>query len=242
VDAHGVEAYWLNAPGTAESSKVFFYLHGGGYSRGSLDATMLASPAQCAMPEVGHRLAPEFPFPSAYEDTVAAWHWLISAAGIDPGAVIVAGDSAGGGLALGLMHCLRDAGKELPAAAVLISPYLDLTSSGISTTERAGRDPTFTPEYLRDLTAVYLNGADPRDPIASPLFASQVGLPPLLIQVGSAEILLSDSERLASAAAMGSVEVTLDVAEALPHVYHCVLDAPETIRAIEQIADFARRF
>jgi monoterpene epsilon-lactone hydrolase len=154
--------------------------------------------------------------------------------------VVIAGDSAGGGLALTLMQALRDAGEALPAGAVLISPFLDLTASGASLTERAGLDPVFTPDAIRRFAAVYLNGADPRDPAASPLLGSQAGLPPLLIQAGGAEVLLSDSERLAKAAAAAGVSVTLQIAEALPHVYHGALDTPETAEATRQITEFAR--
>lgn len=245
VDANGVPSYWLSSPATAESSKVLLYLHGGGYSRGSLRShgPLAAHLGQVLVRKVffpEYRLAPEYPFPAAFEDTMSAWRWLISVAGVAPSAVIVAGDSAGGGLALALMHALRDAGEQLPAAGVLISPYLDHTGSGPSMIERANDDPSFTAEYLHEISGMYLNGADPRNPIASPLFASQAGLPPLLIQVGGAEVLLSDSERLAATAEAAGVQVTLDVAEGLPHVYQVALHAPETAKAIRQIAEFAR--
>ncbi len=247
VDANGVQSHWLISPDTEESSKVLFFLHGGGYSRGSLrshgplaEHLGRALARRVFFPE--YRLAPECPFPGAFEDTLNSWRWLISGGGVAPSAVVVVGDSAGGGLALALLHALRDAGEELPAAAVLISPFLDASCSGASMAERAEDDPSFTPEYLREVAATYLDGADPLNPIASPLFASQSGLPPLLIQVGGAEILLSDSERLASAATKAGVQITLDVAEGLPHVYQVVLDAPETRRAIFQIAEFARQF
>jgi len=154
--------------------------------------------------------------------------------------VVIAGDSAGGGLVLTLLQALRDAGEALPASAVLISPFLDLTASGTSLTERAGLDPIFTPDAIRSFAAVYLNGADPRDPAASALFGSQAGLPPLLIQVGGAELLLSDSERLAKAAADAGVSVMLQIADGLPHVYHGALDTPETAEATRRIAEFAR--
>ena len=161
--------------------------------------------------------------------------------GSDPGSVVLAGDSAGGGLALALMQTVRDAGGTLPAEAVLISPLLDLTASGASVAERADQDPLFTPEAIRSLGPAYLGEADPRSPAASPLFGSQAGLPPLLIQVGSAELLLSDSERLADLAARAGVDVTLHVGEGLPHVYHGALDTPETADAMRQIAGFVHR-
>ena len=121
----------------------------------------------------------------------------------------MAGDSAGGGLAVALLVATRDAGQALPAAAVLMSPTVDLTSSGASMTERADQDPISTPAMLRQFASDYLAGADPKTPLASPLFASLSGLPPLLIQVGTADLLLSDSERLAAAAAEAGVDVTL---------------------------------
>ena len=150
----------------------------------------------------------------------------------------MAGDSAGGGLAVALLVAARDAGEALPAAAVLMSPTVDLTSSGASMTERADQDPFSTPAMLRQLASDYLAGADPKTPLASPLFASLAGLPPLLIQVGTADLLLSDSERLAEAAAEAGVDVTLQIGEGLPHVYQLMLGTPEAAEATEQIGTF----
>ena len=124
----------------------------------------------------------------------------------------------------------RDAGETVPAAAALMSPTVDLTSSGASMTERADQDPFSTPAMLRQLAAGYLAGADPKTPLASPLFASLSGLPPLLIQVGTADLLLSDSERLAAAAAEAGVDVTLEIGEGLPHVYPIMLGTPRQPR------------
>jgi epsilon-lactone hydrolase len=244
VDAGGVPAYWLTAP-EADPERVLMYVHGGGYqlgsvrSHGPLAANLgRGTGRRVFLPE--YRLAPEHPFPAAVDDIQAAWRWLVTGGGVDPAAVVIAGDSAGGGLTLALMHALRDAGEALPAGAVLISPFLDLTASGTSLTERASQDPIFTPDAIRGFAAVYLDGADPRDPAASPLLGSQAGLPPLLIQAGGAEVLLSDSERLAKAATEAGVSVTLQVTEALPHVYHGALDTPETAEATRQIAEFTR--
>jgi monoterpene epsilon-lactone hydrolase len=245
VDGGGVPAYWLTAP-EADPERVLMYVHGGGFQLGSLRshgplAAHLGrgTGRRVFFPE--YRLAPEHPFPAAVDDVLAAWRWLVTAAGVDPATVLIAGDSAGGGLALTLMQALRDAGAALPAGAVLISPFLDLTASGASLTERAGLDPIFTADTIRSFAAVYLNGADPRDLAGSPLLGSQAGLPPLLIQVGGAELLLSDSERLAKAATEAGVSVTLQIAEALPHVYHGALDTPEVTEATHEIAEFARR-
>jgi monoterpene epsilon-lactone hydrolase len=152
----------------------------------------------------------------------------------------VAGDSAGGGLAVALLVATRDAGEALPAAAVLMSPTVDLTSSGASMTERADQDPFSTPALLRQLASDYLAGADPKTPLASPLFAALSGLTPLLIQVGTADLLLSDSERLAAAAAEAGVDVTLEIGEGLPHVYPILLGTPEAAEATEQTGEFLR--
>lgn len=160
--------------------------------------------------------------------------------GLDVSSLAVAGASAGGGLALALLVALRDAGEDLPAAAALMSPWTDLSCSGPSMTDRAAEDPALTSAGLREMASDYLAGADPRVPLASPLFAAMAGLPPLLVQVGSAEILLSDSERLAAAAAAAGVDVTLQVAEALPHVYQAMTGTPEATEAIEQIGTFLR--
>jgi epsilon-lactone hydrolase len=242
VTAGGVPGYWLTAPG-ADPARVLLYLHGGGYSAGSLAshgplAARLgrATGRRVLFPE--YRLAPEHRFPAAVDDTRATWRWLLAEGGADAASVVVAGDSAGGGLALCLLHQLRDDGEGLPAGAVLISPFLDCTASGASLADRADQDPIFTPGLIRGMGPVYLGDADPRDPAASPLFASQAGLPPLLIQAGGAEILLSDSQRLARAATDAGVNVTLNVADALPHVYHNALGTPEAIAAISQIAEF----
>jgi epsilon-lactone hydrolase len=152
----------------------------------------------------------------------------------------VAGASAGGGLAVALIAATRDAGEALPAAAVLMSPTVDLTSSGASMTDRADQDPISTPAMLRQFASDYLAGADPRTPLASPLFGSLSGLPPLLVQVGTADVLLSDAERLATAAAEAGVDVTLEVGEGLPHVYQLMLGTPEAAQATERIGKFLR--
>jgi monoterpene epsilon-lactone hydrolase len=153
----------------------------------------------------------------------------------------VAGDSAGAGLTLALLQALRDAGETPPAGAVLISPLLDLTASGASIMERADQDPIFTPDAIRGLGPVYLGDTDPRTTAASPLFGSMKGLPPLLVQADSAELLLSDSERAASAAAAAGVDVTLQIGDGLPHVYQSALATPEAASATRQITDFIRQ-
>jgi monoterpene epsilon-lactone hydrolase len=197
-----------------------------------------ASGMRVLFPE--YRLAPEHPFPAAIDDVLAVWRWLCSGHNLSARSMAVVGDSAGGGLAVSLLVATRDAGQALPAAAVLMSPTADLTSTGASMTERADQDPISTPAMLRQFAADYLAGANPRMPLASPLFASMVALPPLLIQVGTADLLLSDSERLATAAAQAEVNVTLQVGEGRPHVYPIMLGTPEAAQAGEQIGRFLR--
>jgi epsilon-lactone hydrolase len=244
VTAGGVPAHWLAAPG-ADASRVLLFLHGGGYELGSLrsDGELAArlgraSGMRVLFPE--YRLAPEHPFPAAIDDVLAAWRWLRTDQDLDPSSMAVAGDSAGGGLAVALLVALRDAGEALPASATLMSPTVDLTSSGASMTERVDQDPFSTPALLRQLAASYLAGADPKTPLASPLFAALAGLPPLLIQVGTADLLLSDSERLAAAATAAGVDVTLEIGEGLPHVYPILLGTPEAAEATERIGQFLR--
>jgi epsilon-lactone hydrolase len=244
VDAGGVPARWITVPG-ADAGRVLLYLHGGGYQIGSFRshaelASRLgrASGRPVLLPE--YRLAPEHPFPAAIDDALAVWRWLRSVHGLDASALAVAGDSAGGGLAVAMMTALRDAGEDLPAAAVLISPWTDLSCSGASITERVDDDPIFVPDRLQQLAAAYLAGADPRTPLASPLFARLDGLPPLLIQVGTAELLLSDAEDLAKSAAAAGVDVTVQAGEGLPHVYPAMLGIPEAAEATDQAGAFLR--
>lgn len=244
VTADGVPSHWLAPPG-ARADRVLLFLHGGGWqlgtlrSHGELAARLgRASGMRVLFPE--YRLAPEHPFPAAIDDVRTVWRWLRTSQQAGAGSLALAGDSAGGNLAVALLVALRDAGEELPAGAVLMSPAVDLTGSGASMTERAGQDPIFTPDALRQLNNGYLASADARTPLASPLFASLTGLPPLLIQVGTAELLLSDSERLAAAAAAAGVDVTLEAGEGLPHVYQSAVGTPEAAQATEQIGKFLR--
>ena len=244
VTAGGVPAYWLDAPGT-DAGRVLIFLHGGGFEFGSVrsDGELAARLGRAAgmrvlFPE--YRLAPEHHFPAAIDDVIAAYRWLRTDQRLNAGSIAVAGDSAGGGLAVGLLTAIRDAGEALPAAAALMSPTVDLTSSGASMTERVDQDPISTPAMLRQFASDYLAGADPRTPLASPLFASLAGLPPLLVLVGTADLLLSDSERLAAAADQAGVDVTLEIGEGLPHVYPLMLGTPEATEATEQIGKFLR--
>jgi monoterpene epsilon-lactone hydrolase len=244
VVAAGVPAHWLDAPRT-DPRRVLLFMHGGGFRLGSLrsDGELAARLGRAAGMRVlflEYRLAPEHHFPAAIDDAQAAWHWLVDDQQYSPQSIALAGDSAGGGLSVALLVALRDAGAELPAAAVLMSPTVDLTSSGASMSERVDQDPISTPALLRQLNSDYLAGADPKAPLASPLFAALTGLPPLLVQVGTADLLLSDSERLATAAAEAGVDVTTQIGEGLPHVYQSALGTPEAAEATTQIGEYLR--
>src|SRR3954466_787344 len=259
VSAGGVPAHWLTAPG-ADADRVLLFLHGGGYQLGSLrsDGELAArlgraSGMRVLFPE--YRLAPEHPFPAAIDDVRAVWRWLRTDQQLSARSMAVAGDSAGGGLAVApllgarsaggglagaLLGATGAAGEPCPAAAVLMSPTVDLTSSGASMTDRADQDPISTPALLRQLAPDSRAGADPKPPLASPLFASLSGLPPLLVQVGTADLLLSDAERLAQAATETGGDVRLEVGEGLPHVYQLALGTPEAAEATERIGIFLR--
>lgn len=244
VTAGGVQAHWLDAP-RADAGRVLVFLHGGGFEFGSLasDGELAARLGRAGRMRVlfpEYRLAPEYPFPAAIDDVLGVWRWLREEQGVASSSIAVAGDSAGGGLTVALLVATRDAGGDLPAAVVLMSPTVDLTSSGASMTDRVDQDPISTPELLRQLASDYLDEADPRTPLASPLFASLAGLPPMLVQVGTADLLFSDAERLTRAAAAAGVDVRLEIGEGLPHVYQLMLGTPEAADATERIGQFLR--
>jgi epsilon-lactone hydrolase len=244
VEASGVPAEWVT-PAGAGDGRVLLYLHGGGYQIGS-PATLrhmialLCAAAQARALSVDYRLAPEHPFPAALDDAVAAYRWLL-AGGTDPATIAIAGDSAGGGLALGTLVALRDAGYPMPAAAVLLSPWTDLALTGESLRTRADVDVMLKPGSMHETAGVYLAGQDPRHPCASPLYADMRGLPPLLIHVGDAEVVLDDSTRVAARARAAGVDVTLEVWDEMPHVFHAWAGLlPESDQAIKRIGEWLR--
>jgi epsilon-lactone hydrolase len=204
-----------------ESDDVIFYIHGGAYAIGSAAASAgLASDivrrAGARAISVDYRLAPENPYPAAVLDTVAAYRALLET--VPASRIALAGESAGAGLAVATLVALKMAGLPQPASAVLFSPWADLTLSGDSMQGKAAVDPALTPAGLR-LRAGDYAGHDPADPLVSPVFADLTGLPPLLIQVGSHEILLDDATRLVTRAAAADVQVTLEVTPEVPHVF-----------------------
>ena len=222
-----------------ESVRVLLYLHGGAYQVGSPTTlrrmiALISAAAQVRVLSAGYRLAPEHPFPAAVDDALAAHRFLLHR-GADPAAITIAGDSAGGGLALATLVALRDAGDPLPVAAVAMSPWTDLALTGGSLSTRAGADVMIQPDGMRESAATYLAGEDPRYPYASPLYADLHGLPPILIHVGDAEVIL-DSTRFAAKARAAGVDVTLEVWDQMPHVWHAFAGLlPESGQAIERI-------
>lgn len=238
----GVPAEWLR-PAGAKSGRTLLYLHGGGYCQGSCDthralAARIGVASRSAVLLLDYRLAPEFPFPAGLDDAVAAVGWLAKQ-GIAPDETGLVGDSAGGGLVLATALSLRDAGKPLPAALACLSPWTDLTCSGESVTTCRGFDPLMNLESLTAAVPAYLGDGDPKAPLVSPLFADLSHLPPLLIQAGDRELLLSDSVRLADAAREAGVEVTLEVWKGMGHVWQVGAGFfPEAQRAIDGIGAF----
>lgn len=245
VDAAGVPAEWVVAPG-AESGRVLLYLHGGGYVIGSINthrdlAGRLSRAAAARVLLIDYRLAPEHPYPAAVEDATAAYHWLLQN-GATPARTVIAGDSAGGGLTVAALVALRDAGAPLPAAGVCLSPWVDLEGIGESMTMKAGVDPIVQRPGLLWFSSLYLGGANPRTPLAAPLYADLHGLPPLFIHVGTAETLLDDATRLADRAKAAGVDVTLEAWEEMIHVWHLFAAMlPEGQQAIERLGAYIRQ-
>jgi epsilon-lactone hydrolase len=207
----------------ADPEWVILYLHGGAYAIGTAASSVglasdLARRAGTRLVTVDYRLAPEHPQPAAIEDAVAAYRGLLDS-GATPSTIAVAGESAGAGLAAATLVALKHAGLPQPTAAVLMSPWADLTLSGNSITSKAALDPALTPQGLTRRAADYLANGDPASELVSPIFADLTRLPPLLIQAGSHEILLDDATRLAAHAAAADVAVTLDVTPGVPHVF-----------------------
>ena len=244
VDAGGVPAEWIAAPGVA-TDRVIYHLHGGGYVIGSVNShreliSRLSRAAGARAFAIDYRLAPEHPFPAAVEDSTAAYRWLLSS-GVDPARLVIAGDSAGGGLTVATLLALRDAGDPLPAAAVCLSPWVDLEGIGESMTKNADVDPLVERRGLLQMAQAYLDGADPRTPLAAPLYGDFTGLPPLLIQVGTAETLFDDATRLAERARSAGVDVTLEPWDDMIHVWQIFAAAlPEGQQAIDRIGGFIR--
>jgi epsilon-lactone hydrolase len=186
-------------------------------------------------------LAPEFPFPAAVDDAYKAYRWLLKQ-GIQQKQIVVGGSSAGGGLAAALLAKLKIKGESQPAAAVLLSPLTDLMQSAETSVSNADSDPTISKVYLDRMAGLYLNGADPRDPLASPVFSDLTGLPPMLVQVGTSETMLGDAQANVDKARQQGVQIQFDTFDDVPHGWHnsahVIPDIPEALAAIEIIGTY----
>lgn len=238
----GLTSEWISTP--AVGSTVILYVHGGGFTLGGLAEVreFLSRISRACAATVFHpdyRLAPEHPFPSALEDLRSAYRRLCQR--VEPDQVVVMGDSAGGGLALSLVISLRDEGLPLPAALVMLSPWVDLAMRGNSYVDRADRDPIETAEVLDWSARAYAAGVPLVDPRISPLYADFVGLPAIMVLVGSEEMMYDDSVGIAAKARALGIEVTLDIAAGMPHVYpRFAASLAAGQRAIERIGQFVR--
>ena len=240
----GVACEWL-IPEGCEDAPILYYLHGGAYMMGSpathrqmLSFIAREAGVRALLPD--YALAPENPFPAGLHDCLAVYHGLL-AAGANARHILVGGDSAGGGMTMAMLVSLRDAGDDLPAATILLSPWLDLSASGESMKTRKAKDPWFRPDFMQKIARKYAPEGDLDYPLVSPVFADATGLPETLIQVGDHEILLSDSTRLSDNISAAGGKVTLQVWPEMWHVFQFFVKLmPESRRAIDDIAKFIR--
>ena len=245
AEVAGLHSEWL-APDHAFDGKLILYLHGGAYIMGNcathrqmVSYIAKVSGVRTLLPE--YRLAPEHPFPAAIDDAVRMYRSLL-ADGFSHEDIVIMGDSAGGGLTMATLLSLRDAREPLPSAACLISPWLDLTASGESMSSRAHKDPWFKPEDMPVVTSYYCREDQLRHPLVSPVFADLSGLPPLYIQVGSDEILLSDSTRAADKVKAAGGKADIETWPGMWHVFQVfVHQVPESRKAVRKIGDFVRK-
>ena len=242
---NGLPARTITVRKARPGTEVLF-LHGGAYSVGSFRnyghfTWRLGKAARARVLALDYRMAPEHPYPAALNDALAAYCWLLDQ-GARPDRILLAGDSAGGGLTLALLLKLRDEGVPLPAGAVALSPWTDLATTGASLHTKADTDPMLVASEIPHHAAMYLGGADPRDPYASPLYGDPRGLPPTLIQAGGDEVLLDDGVRMAEKMQAAGCDVELQVWPRMPHVFQLLATVmPEARAAVAEIARFARR-
>jgi acetyl esterase/lipase len=243
IKIRDIDANWISTP-ESNLNNVILYLHGGGYSEGSLvshqDLAMrIGRASKTRVLLIDYRRAPENPFPAALEDALTSYKWLLETKKILPHKIVIAGDSAGGGLTLCMLIKLRDQGTSLPIAAVCLSPWTDLAMIGNSIKKKAKIDAWLTPSDLLFAAELYVGDNDPKNPLISPLFGNLHNLPPILIQVGTAEILMDDSIRFAEKAKKEGVDVTLEVWDDMIHVFQAFADwAPEGQDAINKIGNY----
>ena len=242
-----VKGEWIIPPGAYDDQPVIYYLHGGGYISGSANTNRpltipLARRSRRRLFALDYRLAPEHRFPAAVEDAVAGYRWLVSL-GIHPNRMAVAGDSAGGGLALVLVMRLRDMGERLPACVVCLSPWTDMTGDSKSIIANSKRDPFFCTDDVERYAKVYLGDQSRKDPLASPLQGDFAGLPPLLVHVGKSEMLLDDArgvhEKTLAAGGLSQLRIFPEV----PHAWQFGLPfVPEARESLREIAEFISQY
>ncbi len=241
---NGVACEWITLPGT-DQNRVLLYLHGGGYVLGNPEshrylAWKLAEASGMRILLVDYRLAPENPFPAAVDDATSCYRWLLDD-GFNPKYISIGGDSAGGGLAAATMVNLKNQGLPQPNCGILLSPWVDLSLSGSSIEVNADADAMLTHTALDGMAKHYLGERDRKAPLASPLFADLAGLPPILIHVGSTEVLLSDAERFADRLNKCGGAASLVVWPKMPHVFQVFAGRiPEGGKAIADLGDFVR--
>lgn len=243
VDAtlEGMACEWVRPVRDRDAGRIILYCHGGGYTSGNLGyarsmAAKLAHETRREVFTFDYRLAPEHPYPAALDDALRVWDHLLKL-GRSPAHIALAGDSAGGHLALSLCHALKERGRPLPGALLLFSPWTDMTMGGRSYTERADIDPMLTPGYISAIRAVCAPGGDYASPRLSPLFGDFDAFPPTLIQVGSNEILLSDSTRLRDAMREAGVSCRLEIWRDMWHVFQ-MFPIRQAGRAIDHVGWF----
>ena len=239
---HDIPAAWI-IPAKANTDIVMLYLHGGGYAVGSVNThkaliSKIAKKAGVAALAIDYRLAPEHPFPAAIDDAISAYDFLLEQNYL-PQNIFIAGDSAGGGLTIATLIALKELGRPMPATAVCLSPWTDLAVTGASVTEKAHLDPMIVGYLLSEWAARYAGDTPTNHPLISPLYANLSGLPPMLIQVGTDEVILDDSTRFAKKAREQGTDVTLDVWDGMIHVWQYLWYViPEANEAIKQIAAY----
>ena len=243
VRVNGMPAEWVAAD--KEDRGVFLYLHGGAYSLGSIKthrelAARLAHATGLRGLIIDYRLAPEHPYPAALEDTLASYTWLLEQ-GIDPSEIFIIGDSAGGGLALAALLQLRDTGRPLPAGAICLSPWTDLACTGVSMDSRSKADGILDGKSLEMYAGLYAGDKDKKLPFISPLYGNLNNLPPILVQVGTEEILFDDAVRFTKKAMKAGVDVSLEIWEEMFHVFQMFSFLLDTKKAMEGITKFVSR-
>lgn len=244
VNADSVPSEWLFPEG-APQDRILLYLHGGAWFMGSTNThrafvSYLSHASRVRVLSINYRLAPENPFPAGLDDCIIAYEWLMQA-GITADKIVVAGDSAGGNLALALLVALRDASKPLPSGAVALSPATDLAFTGESIRNRLHLDPIFSHGGPTSIIKDYITDHDPCEPLISPLYADLHGLPPIMIHVGDHEILLDDAVRFAIRAKAAGVDAQTVIWPEMFHVFPIFTPLlPEARRAVDQIASFIR--